>query len=59
MPHSVLWKLASEVLTSVYKTKFDLMITLFYIYFFSITHAKRQLLNLFYINLNVTWSNLV
>ena len=56
---SVLWKLASAVLTLIYKTQYDLMTSLFYIFYSSIPHTKRTLLNQFYINLNVTWSNFV
>ena len=44
-PHSVFWKLASAVLTLIYKTKYDLIIALFYKFYFSIPHVKRRLLN--------------
>ena len=47
MPYSVLWKLASAVLTLIYKTKQDLMTAVFCISYFSIPQAKRTLLNLF------------
>ena len=59
MQHSLLMKLASAVLTLIYKTKYDLMIALLYRLNFSIPHAIRTLLNLFFITLKVTWSNLV